>query len=80
MKTIELIKKLVINECVHHDKNSNNIKDYCDKEFTKSLQCIFFLKDKARCEYFERAVLPMNPQLEALYRSEHQAKQAGYEN
>ena len=79
MKTIESIKKLVTNECAHHDKLQNNIKNHCDGEFTKSLQCIFFLEDKARCEYFERAVLPMNPQLEALYRSEHQAKQVGYE-
>jgi len=78
MKTIESIKKLV-NGCNHHDKNFNNIKDYCDRESTKSLQCIFFLEDKARCEYFEKAVLPMNPQLEALYWSGHQAKQAGYE-
>ena len=48
-------------------------------EWTKGYRCIFFIKENTECVYFERAVLPTNPQLEALYRSEHQAKIEGCE-
>ena len=71
---IELkIKKLVVNECAFYSSVLNGIKDYCDKEQEEDCICSL-LKDK-RCGYFEKSVLPMNPQLEALY----QSKKAGYE-
>ena len=73
------IKKLVIKECANYDEVFNDIKDYCCLEWTKGYCCIFFIKENAECDYFERGVLPMNPQLEALYRAEHQAKEVGYE-
>jgi len=47
-------------------------------EWTKGYRCIFFLKENAECDYFERAVLPNNPQLEALYRAEHIAEDVGF--
>ena len=71
------VKKLVINECACYDEVFNDIKDYCCLEWTKGYRCIFFIKENAKCDYFERAVLPTNPQLEALYRAEHQAKIEG---
>ena len=83
------VKKLVVNECACYDPSTKGIiyiknipksitiKDYCDREHDKDCRCLIF-KDK-RCDYFERAVLPMNPQLEALYRAEHIAKIEGHE-
>lgn len=73
------VKKLVIRDCANYDEVFNNIKDYCCREWTKGYRCIFFIKENAKCDYFERAVLPMNPQLEALYQAEHQAKIEGHE-
>ena len=82
------VKKLVVNECACYDPSTNGIiykgnkpipitiKDYCDRERDKDCRCSIF-KDK-RCDYFERAVLPMNPQLEALYQAEHKAKEVEY--
>jgi len=73
------IKKLVVNECACYSPSMNRytnksviIKDYCDKE-KEDCRCFIF-KDK-RCGYFEKAVLPINPQLEALYKAE----KLGYE-
>jgi len=73
------VKKLVIRDCANYDEVFNNIKDYCCLEWTKGYRCIFFLKENAKCDYFERAVLPMNPQLESLYKAKHIAKKVGYE-
>ncbi|MBA7590080.1 hypothetical protein ES708_32182 [subsurface metagenome] len=83
------VKKSVVNECTCYDSSTKGIiyiknipqsitiKDYCDREHDKDCRCLIF-KDK-RCDYFERAVLPMNPQLEALCRAEHIAKKEGCE-
>jgi len=73
------VKKLVIRDCANYDEVLNDIKDYCCLEWTKGYRCIFFLKENTECDYFERAVLPMNPQLEAMYKAEHIAKEVGYE-
>lgn len=73
------VKKLVIRDCANYDEVFNNIKDYCCLEWTKGYRCIFFIKENAKCDYFERAVLPRNPQLEALYIAEHKAKLVKYE-
>lgn len=80
------IKKLVVSKCACYDSSTKvyiknipqsiTIKDYCDREHDKDCRCLIF-KDR-RCDYFERAVLPMNPQLEALYQAEHQAKEVKY--
>ena len=73
------VKILVTRECANYDEVFNDLKNYCCLEWTKGYRCIFFLKENAKCNYFERAVLPNNPQLEALYRAEHQAKEVNYE-
>jgi len=72
------VKKLVIRDCANYDEVLNNIKDYCCLEWTKGYRCIFFIKENAKCDYFERAVLPTNPQLEALYQAEHKARIVDY--
>lgn len=78
----KLIQKLVINECacyspsmngieyIKHIPHSITIKNYCDKEQEKDCRCLIF-KNKS-CDYFEKAVLPMNPQLEAIYKAQHE--------
>ena len=71
--TEQKIKKLIVDECACYSPNLNGIKHYCDREYDEDCCCRLF-KDE-RCGYFERAVLPMNPQLEALYK----AKESGYE-
>jgi len=71
------IKKLVINECACYSSILNGIKNYCDREKEEDCRCLIF-KDK-RCGYFEKAVLPMNPKLEALYRADIKAKKEKYE-
>jgi len=88
MNISKSVKKLVVNECACYDPSTKGIayiknipqsitiKNYCDKEHDKDCRCLIF-KDK-RCDYFERAVLPMNPQLEALYKAEHKAKEVNY--
>ena len=75
------VKKLVREECASYNESLNDIEDYCDQENTKDYRCIFFTgeEDNARCGYLEKAVLPMNPQLEALYIAEYKAKIANYE-
>jgi len=78
MNISKSVKKLVIRDCANYDEVFNNIKDYCCLEWTKGYRCIFFIRENAECDYFERAVLPNNPQLEALYRAEHKAKEANY--
>lgn len=88
MNIKQQIKRLVRNECACYDPFTNGIiyiknipqsitiKDYCDREREKDCRCSIF-KNK-RCSYFERAVLPMNPQLEAFYIAEHKARQINY--
>ena len=78
MNISKSVKKLVIRDCANYDEVFNDIKDYCCLEWTKDYRCIFFLKENAECDYFERAVLPMNPQLEALYIAEHKANVSDY--
>lgn len=78
MNISKSVKKLVIRDCANYDEVLNDIKDYCCLEWTKGYRCIFFLKENTECDYFERAVLPMNPQLEALYKAEHKAKEVNY--
>jgi len=82
------VKKLVVNECACYDPSTKRIiyiknipqsitiKNYCDKEHDKDCRCLVF--KYRRCDYFERVVLPMNPQLEALYKAEHIAEEVGY--
>jgi len=71
MNTQKQIEQLVKNECACHSTSCNDIKNYCDREWTEGYCCIFFIEkpeDNARCSYFERAVLGMNPQLETAYK------------
>ncbi|MBA7568627.1 hypothetical protein ES695_11360 [Candidatus Atribacteria bacterium 1244-E10-H5-B2] len=82
------VKKLVVKECAFYDTSTKGIiylknipqsitiKNYCDREHDKDCRCLVF--KYIRCDYFERAVLPMNPQLEALYKAEHIAEEVGY--
>jgi len=88
MSIRQQIRRLVVKECACYDSSTKGIiyikntpqsitiKDYCDREQEKDCRCLMF-KDE-RCGYFEKAVLPMNPQLEALYKAEQQARKEGH--
>jgi len=74
------IKSLIANECAGHDKKAHGISNYCSHEPSDSKQCIYFLEDNTRrCRYFEEAVLPLEPDLEAVYQAELTARAKGYE-
>ena len=68
INTEQKVKQLVIDECACYSSTLNDIKHYCDKEYDEDCCCRLFKND--RCGYFEKAVLPMNPQLRELYRAE----------
>ena len=42
-------------------------------------QCPFVTGEKARCKYFEESVLPLEPELQAVYLAERKAEAGGYE-
>lgn len=88
MNIKQQIKRLVRNECACYDPSTNEIiyiknipqsvtiKDYCGREREKDCRCSIF--NNKRCSYFEKAVSLINPQLEALYIAEHNAKKVDY--
>lgn len=44
------------------------------------MQCVYFQEDNTRrCTYFEEYVLPLEPETEALYYAELNARARGYE-
>ena len=75
--TGQKIKRLIIDECACYSPSLNSIKHYCDREQDEDCCCRLF-KDQ-RCGYFEKAVLPMNPQLKEIYQAELKANAQGYE-
>ena len=67
----QTIKQLAKNECANFDLNFNNIGNYYSKEHNPEKKCSFFIDDKLpKCLYFEKGVLPLNPELEVIYYKE----------
>jgi uncharacterized paraquat-inducible protein A len=62
--------QLVIRECANHDNKNCFIMDK---------RCRILTGEKARCQYFEEFVLPLEPELQAVYMAEIKAEAAGYE-
>ena len=62
------IKTLIKNECCNYDPKIYGKLHYCfaDKEH----KCRYFLEKWKRCRWFEKAVLPLKPKLEAEYHDE----------
>jgi hypothetical protein len=68
MENLAAIKKLVVAECANHqNRGPAGIKDYCwMREKSGRGGCSFFAGND-RCGYFEKSVLPLDPELEEEY-------------
>jgi hypothetical protein len=59
------------------------MENFCNFELEKTnMRCGYFcddLRDTYRCKYFEKCVLPIDKQSEALYYAEREAKKDGRE-
>jgi len=74
------IKILITKECANHDRTANGITNSCCQGPENSKQCIYFLDNEdPRCKYFEEAVLPLEPELTAVYYAEIKARADGFE-
>jgi len=68
--------------CANHlSRGPRGIQGYCLLEWTEGHRCVFATETDSlpRCRYFEEAVLPDDPRLEALYHAERRAAAVGYE-
>lgn len=65
------IKRLVADECANHQRTGpEGLKDFCwMREKSNAGKCVFFT-GKEMCGYFEKSVLPLNPDLEEDYKNE----------
>lgn len=74
------IKSLIANECAGYDKKAHGISNYCCHEPDETRQCVYFQEDNTRrCSYLEEYVLPLEPEVQALYHAELNARARGYE-
>lgn len=70
------IKMLAKSECANYETKFNSVKDCC---LIKG-NCALITNDElVRCGYFEEAVLPLDPELEAVYFAIHKANASGQE-
>ena len=65
---LKKIKQLIRDECCNYDSRFCNITHYCYAD--KDHICRYFLEEVKRCKWFEQAVLPLEPKLEAEYHDE----------
>lgn len=63
--------------CANHQRRANGIADYCLLEWTDGHRCVFAIGEGSRCRYFEEGVLPLNPELQAVYMHDRTARAAG---
>lgn len=87
MKTVlQLIKE----QCANFDVEMNHVRNHCCASESNNYQCGYYKNnkedevsknnnDKFRCGYFEKSVLPLDKQLEAVYYAQEVAKQEGGE-
>lgn len=74
MKTVlQLIKE----KCANHDNSMNDVKNHCCSR--SDYTCICFSEEDSRCAYFETLVLPLEPELEAVYWAKLEAQINNYE-
>ena len=63
------VKGLVVSECANYSRNGPfNTQHYCWKrEKSGKGSCAYFHEIRPRCTYFEKAVLPLNEELQESY-------------
>lgn len=66
--TLQLIKE----QCANYDVAMNDIKNHCC--IREDCQCVYYHDENARCPYFEKSVLGIDKQLEAVYWAKIQAQ------
>lgn len=72
--------ELVRRDCANHMREGGRgQKDYCLEEPLPGHRCVFANQEGARCRYFEEAILPLDPGLQALYEADREAKAHGDE-
>jgi hypothetical protein len=62
--------QLAFRECANYDNKNCCVIDK---------RCLILTGEKARCKYFEEFVLPLEPELQAVYWEEPKAEAEGYE-
>lgn len=68
MKTVlQLIKE----QCANYDFTMNDIKNHCC--IREDCQCTYYQDENTRCPYFEKSVIGIDKQLEAVYWAKLQA-------
>lgn len=78
--TLSKIKSLIANECASYDRVAHGIHHYCCHEPNSTKQCLYLAEDNnRRCKYFEEAILPLDPQLIAIYSADMKAQVSGYD-
>jgi hypothetical protein len=70
------VRKLVSEECASHSRECNGVQNHCCAR--RDERCSFYYGDSSGCSYFEKAVLPLKPELEAIYHAEKKARAGGY--
>lgn len=60
--------QFIKDECANYLAGLGKFKTYCCLEKYNNNQCVYFItEENPRCTYFERCVLPLNPEMELLY-------------
>jgi hypothetical protein len=79
MKNLNQARKLIVEECTNFQRlGPFGAKNFCwMKEKSNAGVCVFFTDEKAKCTYFEEAVLPLD---EDLKESMEERKNAGIED
>ena len=71
------LTQLAVQLCANHCRQANGIKGYCLLEPADSMRCVLVTREDGRCGYFESAVLPTDPELQAMYMADREARAVG---
>jgi hypothetical protein len=68
MSILDEVKRLAVSECANFSSQMNGIRNHCWGREANGYVCYLFGgKDAQRCPYFEKAVLPLDGDLEEAY-------------
>jgi len=69
---LKQVQQLINKECANYFYKSDDTPNYCCKEWTKDLLCVYFQSEPEfeRCKYFEDAVLPTSEIIDTIYRTQ----------
>lgn len=71
------VKNLAFAECANHSREMNGSHNWCLAR--EDHTCAFASDEKMpRCGYYERAVLPLEPELRAVYLASRRAAALGH--